>query len=144
MMPRATLIDSTVVSLLQQLIDMASGSASLGSVSGESALAAVSDLRKQLPKEFALQQNYPNPFNPTTTIRYELPVDAHVQLKIFDILGREVTTLVDGDIQAGYQEVQFDAGRLASGVYLYQMEARSLDAAKPGIFTSVKKMILVK
>ncbi len=74
----------------------------------------------------------------------EKPSDAYVQLKVFDVLGREVVTLVDGDVSAGYQQIPFDAGKLASGVYFYRMDARSLDRAKPGMFTSVKKMLVVK
>ncbi len=107
-------------------------------------LATPSIESNPLPRTFGLPQNYPNPFNPTTTMRYELPSDAHVHLKVFDLLGREVVTLVEGDVSAGYQQTQFDAGKLASGVYFYRMDARSLDRAKPGMFTSVKKMLVVK
>ena len=90
----------------------------------------------QQPGSFALEQNYPNPFNPVTTIRYALPQEAFVILKIYDMLGREVATLVQEDQPAGYRSVEFDAGRLPSGVYTYRIAAAS--------FTEVKKMLLIK
>ena len=81
-------------------------------------------------------ENYPNPFNPSTMIRYALPVGSHVTIKIYDALGREVSTLVNEDESAGYHKVVFDASRLASGVYFYRITA--------GSYTSVKKLMLVK
>lgn len=89
-----------------------------------------------VPTSFALYNNYPNPFNPTTKIKYDLPKEAKVTLKVYDILGREVTTLVDTKQNAGYYEVNFDATRLASGVYIYRLMA--------GDFVQTKKMILMK
>jgi subtilisin family serine protease len=80
--------------------------------------------------------NYPNPFNPTTTIAYQIPTDGHVTIKVFDILGRDVTTLVDEFKPAGSYTVQFDASRLASGIYFYSIHA--------GEYTAVKKMLLLK
>ncbi len=91
---------------------------------------------EEVPKEFALKQNYPNPFNPTTTIEYTLPAAADVTLKIFDVLGREVTTLVDSSQPSGRHEVTFRADGLASGLYFYQVEAEDQ--------VLVKKMILMK
>ncbi len=85
---------------------------------------------------YALSQNYPNPFNPSTFIRYQLTQRNHVAIKIFDILGRVVTTLVDRSQPAGDYTVFFDASGLASGVYFYRLEA--------GSFVSVKKMVLLK
>ncbi|MFT5142790.1 MAG: hypothetical protein ACI84D_001408, partial [Thalassolituus oleivorans] len=75
-----------------------------------------------LPSEFALETNYPNPFNPTTSIAFQLPVATHARIAVFDLLGREVAVLVDGVTPAGRHEVRFDAGRLASGVYLYALD----------------------
>ena len=72
--------------------------------------------------EYGMEQNYPNPFNPTTTIRYQIPKDGIVTLKVYDILGREVKTLVNEFKTKGRYEVQFDANKLASGVYLYQFQ----------------------
>jgi hypothetical protein len=88
------------------------------------------------PKEFKLEQNYPNPFNPTTTIQYQLPADAKVTLKIYDILGSEVTTLVNEDQEAGYKEVKFNATNLASGMYIYRLTANK--------YVSTKKMMVLK
>jgi len=92
-------------------------------------------------KEFALGQNYPNPFNPSTTINFSLAVDSKVSLKIFDVLGQEVATLLNGQMAAGSQKVSFDASSLNSGVYFYRIDADGIDGQK---FSSVKKMILTK
>jgi hypothetical protein len=89
-----------------------------------------------LPDQYALDQNYPNPFNPATTIRYGIPNAAKVTLKIYNVLGQEVATLVDADQTAGTYNVRFDAGSLASGMYLYRINA--------GQFVQVKKMLLLK
>ena len=89
-----------------------------------------------IPSEFALEENYPNPFNPSTTITYDLPQDANVVLKVSDILGREVGTLVNKYQQAGRYRILFDASKLSSGTYVYELRA--------GSFTDSKKMILVK
>lgn len=89
-----------------------------------------------LPSEFSVSKNYPNPFNPTTVIKYQLPKDSYVTLRLYDILGREVGVLVDGMKEAGYHEVSFDASRLASGMYLYSLKA--------GDFTSVRKLVLLR
>ncbi|MBI1808186.1 MAG: T9SS type A sorting domain-containing protein [Ignavibacteria bacterium] len=96
-----------------------------------------------LPTRFDLSQNYPNPFNPTTTIKYSLPNDAIVALKIYDVLGREVQTLVDRIEEAGYKSVEWDAATVASGVYFYRIEATSiLDASQ--VFTETRKMALLR
>jgi hypothetical protein len=87
-------------------------------------------------KSYELSQNYPNPFNPATTIRYQLPKDGMVTLKVYDILGAEVVTLVNEEKAAGKYEVNFDASRLASGVYIYRIQVNE--------FNSVKKMVLLK
>ncbi|MBU1936173.1 T9SS type A sorting domain-containing protein, partial [bacterium] len=89
-----------------------------------------------LPTEFALHQNYPNPFNPTTTIRYDVKQTGLVSVKVFDILGREVTTLVSGTVSAGFHKVTWDAQGLPSGLYLCRMEA-------PG-FERTRKLVLLK
>ncbi|MFN0157304.1 MAG: T9SS type A sorting domain-containing protein [Bacteroidota bacterium] len=90
----------------------------------------------QVPTEFGLHQNFPNPFNPSTTISFSLPHNTNGQLKIFNTLGQEIATLIDGMQSAGYKSVTFDAGTLASGVYLYKLTA--------GEFSSIKKMVVMK
>jgi endo-1,4-beta-xylanase len=89
-----------------------------------------------VPTSFELAQNFPNPFNPSTVIRYQLPAAGHVTLKIYDILGREVTTLMDGKQNAGYYSVTFNAGKYSSGVYFYRLTADN--------FSAVKKFVLLK
>ena len=74
-----------------------------------------------VPVVFELFQNYPNPFNPTTNIRFSLPTDTHVSLRVYDVRGREVVTLVEDDLQAGFHDVMLDAHMLSSGVYSYRL-----------------------
>ncbi|MBX2975051.1 MAG: choice-of-anchor J domain-containing protein [Ignavibacteriaceae bacterium] len=94
-----------------------------------------------IPAEFGLGQNYPNPFNPVTRIQYNLATDANVTFKIFNTLGEEVATLVNGEMPAGMHTFNFDASKLNSGVYFYSIEASGANGAN---FSSVKKMILMK
>ena len=84
-----------------------------------------------LPKVFALEQNYPNPFNPSTTIRFDLPTSSEVRLSVFDMLGREVSALVNERREAGYHSVNFNASGFSSGVYFYRLQAR-LPQSTPG------------
>ncbi|MBC8043382.1 MAG: T9SS type A sorting domain-containing protein [Rhizobacter sp.] len=99
------------------------------------ALAAASAAGKR-PTTFALSQNYPNPFNPATAIDYQLSVGSEVKLKVFDVLGREVATLVSATQAAGNYSVNFDAKNLTSGVYFYRLQA--------GNVTETKKLLLLK
>jgi hypothetical protein len=92
---------------------------------------------------FTQEQNYPNPFNPSTVIRYQLPVLSIVKLRIFNVLGQEVKTLVDGVQDAGYESLEWDASALASGVYFYRLEATSMSDPSR-LFTQVRKMVLMK
>ncbi len=97
-----------------------------------------------LPKQFALLQNYPNPFNPTTTIGFELPVASNVSLKVYDILGQVVATLIDNkQFDAGEHTAYFDAGTLGSSVYFVRMSVEGV-GENGGTFTSIKKMVLIK
>ena len=89
-----------------------------------------------VPTAFALEANYPNPFNPETTIRMALPTASHVSVVVYDVLGREVARLVDRELEAGRHEVVFDAGALASGIYVYRMVAEG--------FEQHRTMLLVK
>ena len=95
-----------------------------------------------VPASFGLGQNFPNPFNPTTQINYQLPEPAHVSLKIYDILGRLVTTLVDDMNQAGYYSVSFDGSKLASGVYLTRFIVKPQDGTRSIVQT--RKIVLMK
>ena len=89
-----------------------------------------------IPDEFVLYQNYPNPFNPTTKISWQSPVDSWQTLKVFDVLGNEVATLVDEYKEVGKYQVEFDASRLSSGIYFYKLQA--------GSFIESKKMVFLK
>jgi len=97
---------------------------------------AVDEEDASVPKGFTLSQNYPNPFNPVTTIAFTLPASSHTTLKVYDMLGKEVETLVDGDRAPGLHRAAFDASRLNSGVYFYKIQA--------GRYTDMKKMVLMK
>ena len=90
----------------------------------------------EIVANYALAQNYPNPFNPTTTINYQIPKDGFVTLKIYDVLGKEVATLVNENKATGRYNIEFNAGNLASGVYLYQIKVND--------FVSTKKLVLLK
>lgn len=94
------------------------------------------ELSDGLPSEFQLHQNYPNPFNPSTTISFTIPTSEFVTFKVYDVLGNEVATLVNENLNAGNFTYDFDASNLPSGVYLYKLQA--------GSFYQVKKMILTK
>ena len=94
-----------------------------------------------LPDKFAVHQNYPNPFNPVTTLRYHLPEDALVNIIIYDVMGKQVRTLVSNQQSAGYKSVQWNATNdtgdpISAGLYLYRIEA--------GEFRQTKKMVLLK
>jgi Secretion system C-terminal sorting domain len=89
-----------------------------------------------VPIAFALEQNFPNPFNPSTTINYSIPTHSHVTLSVFNTLGQRVSELVNGEKEAGFFDVTFDASGLASGVYLYRMQA--------GSFVQTRKLVVVK
>ncbi len=98
--------------------------------------ASVNSFHGEIPSDYKLYQNYPNPFNPTTTINYHTPKSEYLKLQVFDMLGREITTLAEGYIEAGYHKINFDASGLNSGVYLYKLESSS--------FSMVRKMLLIK
>ncbi|MFA5403793.1 MAG: M20/M25/M40 family metallo-hydrolase [Ignavibacteria bacterium] len=89
-----------------------------------------------IPSEYNLKQNYPNPFNPVTKLQYEVPKTSYVTIKVYDILGREVATLVNANMEAGYYMYDFDASALSSGVYIYKMTA--------GTFEKTMRMMVVK
>jgi hypothetical protein len=99
-------------------------------------LVGVEEVAGLQPEQFTLEQNYPNPFNPTTTIQFSLPIKSTVSVKVFDILGREVRTLVNDVKSPGTYKVLFDGTGLASGTYFYRMEA--------GNYIDTKKLLLLK
>jgi hypothetical protein len=97
---------------------------------------------QSIPFSYQLYQNYPNPFNPSTVIRYALPGTCNIRIRIYNLLGQEVASLVNGIQNAGYYEVAWNASNKASGIYLYSIEAVSMDGKEN--FSSVKKLILLK
>jgi hypothetical protein len=89
-----------------------------------------------IPDDYRLEQNYPNPFNPSTTIRFGLPRRSDVQLTVFNTLGQKVATLAQGEEDAGYHAVRFDASGFSSGVYFYRIQA--------GKFVQTRKLLLLR
>jgi hypothetical protein len=99
-------------------------------------ITSADQLTEIKPETFNLSQNYPNPFNPSTAIKYSVPNSSRVKIKVFDVLGKEVTTLVNEEKPAGNYEVNFDAAKLTSGVYFYRIMVSD--------FIQTKKMLLLK
>ena len=99
-------------------------------------IAQVNISNPNIPENYSLKQNFPNPFNPTTTIRYSIPKAVHITIKVYNIIGQLVATLIDEYKQAGNYEIKFNGSNLSSGVYFYRMQA--------GNFVEVKKLILLK
>jgi hypothetical protein len=89
-----------------------------------------------IPYTFALEQNYPNPFNPSTTIRFSIPKEQHVSLKIYNIMGNEIAELCGRDYDKGFHNINFNADKFVSGMYFYKIQT-------PG-FSKMKKMMLIK
>ena len=119
-----------------QLMFTGNGTIYLDNIYFSTMVSDVKEIHNALPSDFTLDQNYPNPFNPTTNIRFSLPEANQVMLKVHDMLGQEVATLVNGFMSAGSYEVDFDAENLPTGTYFYSITA--------GDFSSVKKMLLIK
>jgi hypothetical protein len=121
--------DAARAALRKALLDM-------GEVTG------VEETGSGVPTSYSLYQNYPNPFNPSTVIRYALPTDARVTMEVFDVLGRRVAELVNGQVVAGFHNVEFNASHLASGLYFYRMQS---EGRKDGAtFTQTRKLMLLK
>ncbi len=101
-----------------------------------STVTSVERIDDMIPHEFRLDQNFPNPFNPSTTIKFAIPQQAHVVLIVYDLMGRVVTTLIDEQLAPGEYTAAFDAGSIASGMYLYRIKA--------GSHVTTRRMILLK
>ena len=99
-------------------------------------VTSVEEISSITPDDYTLSQNFPNPFNPSTTISFTIPENGLVTLKVYNILGSEVTTLVNQDLSAGSYNYNFEASNLASGIYFYEL--------KVGNFAQIKKMNLLK
>jgi hypothetical protein len=116
------------------------GGTAFGRIEGE-------EIGNAIPEAYALAANFPNPFNPTTSINFDLPEASVVKLVVFNIIGQEVATLVDGVVEAGYRQVSWNANSgsgyaLPSGIYLYRISARSVTSGEQ--FQQVRKMVLMK
>jgi hypothetical protein len=113
-------------------------------------VSGIDPVKNKIPQEYALLQNYPNPFNPRTVIRFQLPVvrsdrqrtTNNVQLLVFDVLGREVQTLVNEELKPGTYAVEWDGTDFPSGIYFYKLTAHQF--GETGEFTDTKKMLLIK
>ncbi|MBK7629959.1 MAG: T9SS type A sorting domain-containing protein [Ignavibacteriales bacterium] len=134
------IVGSEAILNISATADICSDSLS-GNITGDGSFcgnptAVKSELMENIPTIFSLEQNYPNPFNPSTKISWQSPVNLYQTLKVYDMLGNEVATLINEEKPAGIYEIDFNASQLSSGVYLYKLQA--------GEFKSTKKMILMK
>ena len=114
----------------------------IDNISGMLEVSPILSVEDEIPTEFALDQNYPNPFNPTTKIRFSVPTQSNVKIKVYNIMGEEVALLNNGLSQPGIHEINWNAGNLASGIYLLRIQAAATDNSKE--FIDMKKMILMK
>ena len=105
-------------------------------------VTSVGDFSTSLPESYGLAQNYPNPFNPSTTIRFALPVRSEVQLEVYNTLGQQVASLVQGECSAGYHQVVWQAD-VPSGIYYCRLTAKGLQG-DGGSFVETRKMILLR
>jgi hypothetical protein len=141
--PRFSVINSGLTNTTVQSLTVTDGYLFAGTIGDgvwkrplSEIMTGIENSRDQVTLQYILNQNYPNPFNPSTTIRYEIPRQGHVTLKIYNIIGQEVETLIDEQRNAGRGEVVWNASRFSSGVYFSRFRA--------GEFTKTMKLILVK
>jgi CubicO group peptidase (beta-lactamase class C family) len=111
---------------------------------GDTLQTDVADDLAKLPEQFYLSDNYPNPFNPSTTIEYQLPYRAFVILKVYDVLGREVTTLINETEEPGYKSVKWDANGVSSGVYYYRLQTGDPSTSSGQRYIETKKLLLLR
>lgn len=107
-----------------------------------SSVTGISTANNSLPNSYILMQNFPNPFNPTTIIRYALPYESRVSLKIYDLVGKQISEPLNKIQNAGFHNITFQSANLASGVYFYRIDAVAADGQRK--FTSTRKMIILK
>jgi hypothetical protein len=112
------------------------GSQTFGTIKYAQSPSDVQEINSETPASYLLQQNYPNPFNPSTKINYSIPAISFITLKVYDVLGNEVATLLNEEKPAGSYEVDFSASGLTSGIYFYKLTA--------GSFVETKKMLMIK
>ena len=143
---KCVVTDANNTSVTSNIIYVSVGSFSASTVASNFSLSEATQKDivndENTPANISINQNYPNPFNPTTTINYQLPVNARITLKVFDVLGREVATLVDGMKEAGSYTATFDGSHFASGMYFAKMVVNPANGSKP--FVQVKKMLMLK
>lgn len=118
------------------IVNWTSGWANFNPRNYTPAPVGIQQISTEIPNVFRLEQNYPNPFNPSTKINFALPKSTYVSLKVFDVTGREVADLINGNLNAGVYEFDFNASKLNSGIYFYRMNA--------GSFSETKRMMLIK
>jgi hypothetical protein len=133
---RGFAIDSMSTAHLGQCLDVVARIGTPASATPQPAFEEHATPGNAKPTSFGMSQSYPNPFNPISRISYNLPTDAYVVLKVYDVIGREVAVLVNSYQEAGLRSVEFNASSLPSGVYFYHLQA--------GNFSDVKKMLLMK
>ncbi len=133
-------IDMGKPTILDSLLDCEWGlgeiRSDMGAYSGGDGIVDIDETGMSIPKQTSLSVNYPNPFNAQTVISYELPIQSQVTINIYDILGRQVRCLQNGEQPAGYHQVIWDASDVSSGVYFYKLQA--------GNYSNTRKMMLVK
>ena len=115
-----------------------------GSISSPLGKQTAENDESAIPDNYALFNNYPNPFNPSTKIKYSIPEETYVMLKVYDVLGKEIASLVNQNQQPGYYEIEFDASNLSNDVYFYVLRAGDPESSSGQVFVETKKMVLLK